>query len=160
MAQDKRDIRIHTSREIDVGHFIPDDDGMCKNLHGHRLKVEVDITGPVQKDGMVWNFKDIKKIIDSMDHKTIIPTKSPHLEIIEAHQYYPGQERNIAVKDTKNNRVYAIPETSIIAVHTTHSTAEVLAELFKDTIMVRTGLDPENIKVRVWETPKSYAETV
>lgn len=56
-----------------ASHFLTKYHGKCENLHGHNYKVIVSITGPVQDDGMVLDFKIIKKVvhgkvIDRIDH--------------------------------------------------------------------------------------------
>lgn len=41
----------------------------CKNLHGHFWRVKVEINTNQLKNGMVVDFKKIKEIINSLDHK-------------------------------------------------------------------------------------------
>ncbi|XP_065288262.1 6-pyruvoyl tetrahydrobiopterin synthase-like [Dermacentor albipictus] len=53
--------------------------GKCNNLngHGHNYKLEVTVTGPVDRDtGMVINITDLKKciqseVMDVLDHKNL-----------------------------------------------------------------------------------------
>lgn len=41
----------------------------CNDLHGHRWKVEVEIETPrLNNEGMVFDFKKLKSIIDELDH--------------------------------------------------------------------------------------------
>lgn len=62
---------------IDAAHFLPDYNGLCKNLHGHQWKIEVKIKKRVdRKTGMVMDFKDLKNvvkenIINLLDHHCI-----------------------------------------------------------------------------------------
>lgn len=70
--------------EIDYGHRVPHDKSKCKNIHGHRGKIEVDVEGPLVLEGhrdpiegMVMNFSDIKLALDehvvkTFDHILII----------------------------------------------------------------------------------------
>ncbi len=39
--------------------------GKCCNLHGHNYKLKVTISGKVGANGMVVNFKELKKVIDT-----------------------------------------------------------------------------------------------
>lgn len=55
--------------EIDMGHRVPNHKSKCKNLHGHRYKIEVGVDGHVIQDsgssdeGMVIDFGDLKEIM-------------------------------------------------------------------------------------------------
>lgn len=56
-----------------ASHFLTKYHGKCENLHGHNYKVIITITGEVQEDGMVMDFKLIKEsvnknVIDLLDH--------------------------------------------------------------------------------------------
>lgn len=57
--------------EWDMGHRIPNHRSKCKNLHGHRYRMELSLSGDlVQKqkesnEGMVIDFSDIKKMLES-----------------------------------------------------------------------------------------------
>lgn len=56
-----------------ASHFLTKYHGKCENLHGHNYKVIITITGEVQEDGMVMDFKLIKEsvnknVIDPLDH--------------------------------------------------------------------------------------------
>ncbi len=64
--------RLTITRHIDSAHYIKGHPGKCKELHGHRWKIEIEIEGDVQEDtGMVIDFKDVKDIIDELDHKCL-----------------------------------------------------------------------------------------
>ena len=48
--------------------------GKCENLHGHNYQLEVSVTGIPDKEGMVIDYKKIKKVvkenvINKLDHK-------------------------------------------------------------------------------------------
>ena len=61
-------ISITRRLEFDSGHRIPNHDGQCRHLHGHRYAIEVTLTGEVADhpgkadDGMVLDFGDIKRL--------------------------------------------------------------------------------------------------
>ncbi len=60
-------------------HHLPEYDGDCANMHGHNSDVEVEFKKhklmPPAYDGMVIDFKDIKKvvepIIEKLDHSNL-----------------------------------------------------------------------------------------
>ena len=69
--------------EWDMGHRVPDHKSKCRNLHGHRYRLELTVGGyvvdkPNRSDtGMVFDFGDIKKAMaekvhDVLDHKLMI----------------------------------------------------------------------------------------
>jgi 6-pyruvoyltetrahydropterin/6-carboxytetrahydropterin synthase len=54
---------------FDAAHHLPGYDGACANLHGHRWEVQVEIDSDTLNDqGMVADFKMIKRVIDRLDH--------------------------------------------------------------------------------------------
>lgn len=61
---------------FDAAHRLLNYNGPCANLHGHTYKLQVVLSGPVQKNGMVIDFVDLKKVvmervISKLDHKFI-----------------------------------------------------------------------------------------
>jgi 6-pyruvoyltetrahydropterin/6-carboxytetrahydropterin synthase len=65
--------------EFDAAHRLLHHEGKCKNLHGHRYVVEVEIAGlaPLDKAGRVMDFADVKDFVgvfldDILDHATIV----------------------------------------------------------------------------------------
>lgn len=57
-------MKIKLIRSFSAAHKLPHYDGPCHDLHGHTWKTVFIIEGPVQKDGMVCDFKVIKKLLD------------------------------------------------------------------------------------------------
>ena len=58
-------------RQFSAAHHLPHYDGPCHNLHGHTWKVVFVLQGPVQTNGMVHDFKVLKKLLDDQlpDHQ-------------------------------------------------------------------------------------------
>lgn len=61
---------------FDSAHKLLRYKGKCANLHGHTYKLHVVLSGAVQKNGLVMDFTDIKKIVDKnvisvLDHQFI-----------------------------------------------------------------------------------------
>ena len=72
---------LKVEHSFDSAHFLKNYEGKCRNIHGHRWKVEVEIFSDKLKNdgqlnGMIVDFgdlkKDVKKIIDYYDHAFII----------------------------------------------------------------------------------------
>jgi 6-pyruvoyltetrahydropterin/6-carboxytetrahydropterin synthase len=58
-------------RKFSSAHHLPQYDGPCRNLHGHTWKVVFLLEGPVKENGMVYDFKILKKLLDEQlpDHQ-------------------------------------------------------------------------------------------
>ncbi|TCK92820.1 preQ(0) biosynthesis protein QueD [Natranaerovirga hydrolytica] len=72
---------LRTESSFDSAHFLSNYEGKCKNIHGHRWRVEVEVQSEKLiergvKKGMVVDFsdfkKDLKQLVDALDHKLII----------------------------------------------------------------------------------------
>ncbi|MBE6421663.1 MAG: 6-carboxytetrahydropterin synthase [Elusimicrobium sp.] len=64
---------IKLIRSFSSAHRLPHYDGPCHDLHGHTWKAVFVIEGPVKEDGMVCDFKVIKKLLDENlpDHQLL-----------------------------------------------------------------------------------------
>jgi len=54
-------------------------DSKCLNYHGHNAKVEVEVEGPLNSNGMVMDFIELKNKVNSIsfDHKHLNDIKCP-----------------------------------------------------------------------------------
>ena len=84
---------LRTEQCFDSAHFLKGYLGKCSNIHGHRWKVIVEISGESLKRegtqrGMVMDFDDIKKMLnricDELDHSLIIEYESLKVETMKA----------------------------------------------------------------------------
>ena len=62
---------LRIRRKFSVAHKLPNYEGDCHNLHGHTWYVVFEIEGQVQPSGMIYDFKILKPLLDSIlpDHK-------------------------------------------------------------------------------------------
>jgi len=62
---------LRIRRKFSAAHKLPDYNGACHNLHGHTWQVVFEIEGPVQPSGMIYDFKLLKPLLDSIlpDHQ-------------------------------------------------------------------------------------------
>lgn len=76
---------LHSEASFDSAHFLKDYQGKCRNIHGHRWKVKVEIYAEnLQKQGnfrgMILDFgeikQELKEITDYFDHAFIIEKHS------------------------------------------------------------------------------------
>ena len=133
--------------EIDMGHRVPNHKSKCRNLHGHRYKIEVGVDDKVittkedSSEGMVIDFGDLKQIMmdiidKQFDHGFVM---SEDDEFAEWFSVYKNKGQKIIFVDF-------IP------------TAENLAKMWYH--MIKGPLEKKKIKihhVKVWETPTSTA---
>ena len=90
MTTKPSNISITRRLEFDSGHRIPNHDGQCRHLHGHRYAIEVTLTGEVADhpgkadDGMVLDFGDIKRltnqyVVEPWDHAFLVSKEDEKL---------------------------------------------------------------------------------
>ena len=60
--------KIFYEGTIDSAHFVPGSNSKCENIHGHTWKVQIELVGEIQDDGMVLDFGIIKDIFNRLDH--------------------------------------------------------------------------------------------
>lgn len=77
--------------DIDAGHRVARHESKCSNLHGHRYRLTVHVSGPVREDGspehgMVIDFGRIKdalmRVHDEWDHRLLIGADDPLLAVL------------------------------------------------------------------------------
>jgi len=110
-----------------AAHFITFRGHKCESLHGHNYRVGVTVTGQVDPEcQFVLDFAILKQIlkpmVEAIDHKVLLPTRSPKLELDESDGsltvIYLGAPR------------YRFPTSDCALVPVTNTTAEMLAEYF------------------------------
>lgn len=132
--------------EIDMGHRIPNHKSKCRNLHGHRYRIEVCVSGDVidldgqSDEGMVIDFSDVKnalmKIDELYDHSCVVYHADEYIGLFEA----------MKDDDLKINIVGFIPTAENLAQHWYY--------------FLKNLLEDNRIKVewvKVYETPTSTA---
>lgn len=109
---------------FDAAHSLPNYKGKCNCLHGHRWKVEIGITGPVQTIGsdigMIIDFSKLKERIgwifnESLDHQFINqiianPTAENIIEWIKEKIIFELIDTNLALVRLK---IYETPDSCI-----------------------------------------------
>ena len=118
-----------------MGHRLPNHNGKCRALHGHTYKVEVTIDGAIctipnaADEGMVIDFTDIKALLKQELHKL-----DHKFLLYENDPYAPALAGLPGIV-----RVSFIP------------TAENIAQALLNAL-------PAVTRIRLWETPTSFAE--
>jgi 6-pyruvoyltetrahydropterin/6-carboxytetrahydropterin synthase len=120
------------------GHRLLEYDGICRHPHGHNALAEIEVrTDSLDRRNMVCDFSDIKRIVKSwidreLDHKMVLRHDDPLVTAL--------QQLGEPVYVTDSN-----------------PTVERIAKLIFD-YAAEQGLPV--VRVKVWETPTSFAEYV
>jgi len=135
-------MKISKQYRWEMGHRLPFHKGLCKNIHGHSYTMFVEITGRLDKNGMIIDFFDLNKIV-----KPIIE-KYDH-----AFLCWKGDKKVLNFL-TKNKMKKVVVDY--------HSTVENICSDFLDNLTNKL-LDIKNHKfeeltVKIYESPNSYAE--
>jgi len=118
------------------GHRLLDYDGVCKHPHGHNAVAEIEVRRPeLDKRNMVCDFSDIQRIVKGwidreLDHKMLLRHDDPLVR---------------SLRDL-GEPVFVVDS---------NPTVERIARLIFDQATEQ-GLPV--VRVKVWETPTSFAE--
>jgi 6-pyruvoyltetrahydropterin/6-carboxytetrahydropterin synthase len=126
----------------EMGHRLPFHEGLCKNIHGHSYKMVVEIIGEVNKSGMIIDFYDlgniIKPILDIYDHAFLCwENDKPLREFLEK-------------QDMK--RIIVSYQSTVENICT-----DLIRKIY-DGLNNLDGYNFENLSVKIFETPNSFAE--
>lgn len=143
-------ITITKRLEFDAGHRIPDHHSVCRNLHGHRYALELSLEGetgetPGASDhGMVMDFSQVKAIakehvVDVWDHAFLVYAQDG--AVVEFLRSLPEHKTVV---------LNCVPTAENLA----RRAFEILAPLIES----RYGKKLRLRKIRLYETPNSWAE--
>ena len=127
--QHRGEYRVSVTKDYLVfasAHFITFSGHRCETLHGHNYRVGVVVEGALQ-DGSwyVFDFSVLKRIMrklcDDIDHKVLLPTENPHLQIAER-----GDAITVAYQEKPR---YVFPKRDCALLPLPNTTVEMLAEL-------------------------------
>jgi 6-pyruvoyltetrahydropterin/6-carboxytetrahydropterin synthase len=131
-----RTATITVSASFDMGHRLPNHQGLCRNLHGHLYRVEATVYGTIKDnpgapdDGMVVDFSSIKSALRAQiaerDHRFMLWNLDPLLDTM-----------------------YNLPGILIVPYV---PTAENIA------FALLLSLPHDVVSVKLWETPTSFCE--
>lgn len=150
MTSKQAAISITRRLEFDSGHRIPNHDGQCKHLHGHRYAIEVTLTGEVADhpgkadDGMVLDFGDIKKltnqhVVEPWDHAFLVAKEDQGL---------------VAFLATLPNHKTVIMEHVPTVENLANAAFVILQPVFAKAFSGRLELSA----IRLYETPNCWAD--
>lgn len=161
--------RYQLQKEIsfDYGHRVPNHQSKCRNCHGHRGRVVLTISGPLNleghkspKEGMVLDFGEVKaalmeEIHDVLDHHFIVADSDQRLLSL----LVPDEDSQPSRKETKFGDSYEVPGFGVVVELPCVPTAENLAEVCYRVLRQRLEVGAiKVVSVEFWETPTSMAK--
>lgn len=159
------------SREIgiDAGHRVTFHGSKCRNLHGHRYKIEAWCIGPLaqqgEEEGMVLDFgflkEEMMQCIDvPCDHGLILWYKDPLLSLLMGgaadfvHTFMDAKKNGGAyLTEASCGKLYLVP-----FMPTAENLARHWYEILYSQIVRRSNGRARLDRIRVWETPNCAAE--
>lgn len=103
-------------------HFILYAGTRCERLHGHNYRVAAELEGPLDEDGLVFDFVELKSllrtILAELDHRLLVPLESRKLTV---------DVQGERVRITYEDREWIIPRCDCALLPIESTTAELLA---------------------------------
>lgn len=127
--QHRGEFRVSVTKDYLVfasAHFITFSGHRCETLHGHNYRVGVVVEGALDANSWyVFDFgvlkRIMKKLCDDIDHKVLLPTENPLLQIAE-------RDDSVTVA-YQNKPRYVFPKRDCALLPVPNTTVEMLAEL-------------------------------
>ena len=126
--------KVRTEEVFSAAHRLMNYEGDCGRLHGHNWRVEIEVRGFVDENGFLVDFRKLKDIVKRLDHKVILRYDDVLLEVL--------RKKGQAVVVMESN-----PTSEVIAGWICRQIRELSHRIV-------------GVKVKVWETEKSYAEAL
>jgi 6-pyruvoyltetrahydropterin/6-carboxytetrahydropterin synthase len=151
--------RIRISKDYTVfsaAHFVTYDGDQCEPLHGHNYRAAVSLEGDLDANAYVFNFVPLKRflraICDRLDHRMLLPTANPLLEIVHAPPSYAVRFRN---------KQYVFPEADVVQLPIPNTTAECLGRWIGDEMLSAlraSGADTAGLRALEVEVEESFGQ--
>jgi len=160
--------KITRSIEIDAGHRLPFHGSKCKNIHGHRYKIEAECSGTIiesgEQDGMILDFgflkEEMEEVIDSKcDHGFIFC----YYDDICMDMFIDENDKKNIIAEVKSNGFWSGTSKNEQKIYILDSapTAENIAKHWFDLLTPKIKKRSNNLafleEITVWETPNCKA---
>lgn len=143
-------IEITRRLEFDAGHRIPNHEGQCKHIHGHRYALEVTVAGDILQhqghgdDGMVLDFGDVKALLNE------------HVVLPWDHAFLVAKEDVVLV-----NFLASLPHHKTVVLDKVPTVENLVAEALKilqPVFQAKFGNRLKISRLRIYETPNCWAD--
>jgi len=119
----------HAHIRFSAAHVIPEYK-KCGRLHGHTYAVHAKIYGTPDQQGIILDFSLLKKklckIVDTLDHKIIIPDKNPNIQLTK-------DQTSITLRSL--GKTYTFPTEDCVLLPIFSSSAENLSLYILDSLI-------------------------
>lgn len=120
-----------------ASHILPTSE-KCERLHGHDYAVHLLLKGEPDSSGMIMDFillkRAVRKIIEELDHKVLLPAKSSLIKIEE------GDPTRIRVRE----KSYSLPAEDVSILDIGAASAEHLAQYILERLAKEIEI-PKNV---------------
>jgi 6-pyruvoyltetrahydropterin/6-carboxytetrahydropterin synthase len=127
-------------------HFLIFANGRREPLHGHNYQVSVKLEGELDPAWVLLDFIAfkplVKRICDGLDHRTLIQTHSPVLDVRR-------RGREIEVRYRREKMI--LPKQDVILLPLANTSTELLAEHVANLIRRRVGREFRGANIRTLE---------
>ncbi len=136
--------------KFSCGHFTVFGPDRAELLHGHNYQVRLELVGTALDDNdLLFEFPRIKPLIrrlcSRLDSRTLVPTASPHLSVVDA---------DGSVEVTFRGRRYRLPSEDAVLLPLANTSIEALARMLWRQLAGELELPRvETLGVGVFETP-------
>lgn len=119
------DYRVRVTKDslvFSAAHFITFNGNVCERLHGHNWRTVVEVTGPLDENGYVFDFIALRDalaaIVGELDHRMLLPAHHPSIRVSES-------EREVEVRF--EDRRWVFPRDNCVVLPIENTTAELIA---------------------------------
>lgn len=120
-----------------AAHFITFNGNICERLHGHNWRVAVEVFGPLDENGYVFDFIALRdatqKLVDALDHRMLLPTLHPKIQVT-------SDQREVTARFEQRRWVFPAEECVLLPV--TNTTAELIAAWMAEQLATEIGKRP------------------
>jgi 6-pyruvoyltetrahydropterin/6-carboxytetrahydropterin synthase len=148
--------RVRIEKDYTVfcaGHFITYDGHECEPLHGHNYRAAAALEGPLDENAYVFDFTRLKRalkaVVDRLDHRTLLPTKSALIRMRQA---------GVEVEAIYRNKRYVFPASDVVLLPIPNTTAEMLAWWIAQELRQSLGALPPGASAIEVEVDESFGQ--
>ena len=123
MASDR--YRVHLTKDhlvFSAAHFITFNGNICERLHGHNWRVAVEVEGPLDENGYVFDFIALRdktqSLVLKLDHRMLLPMNHPMIQV---------EQSDGEVTARFENRRWVFPSEDCVLLPIANTTAELIA---------------------------------
>lgn len=138
-----------------AGHFVTFEGDKCEPLHGHNYRVRLSLEGGLDEHSFIYNFVTLKKLLrefcDSLDHRMLLPTGNPLLDIrLDGDSYVVSY----------GSKKYRFPAEDVVQLPVPNTTSERLAEWLAHGILERLkGRGPHQLSALTVEVEETSGQS-